>query len=263
MKTLKLIGMAFMAVFLSVNLIACSSSDDEPSENGGSNTNKTKKLVEIKEIHENYVEIYTFKYNKDDKLSEILEYDEGELTCRTTIDWGHNSIIASEIFDDDDIRITTYTLSNGLIISSKDERGTIDTYTYNSSNLLTKLHEKWTDGEEDIDTWEWKNDKLVKYVDDIYDIYTYTYSGKTCKGWAPVTSSDDRMWHEFENDVLFYAHPNLVGINGTHLPDKIETNSVDDGTVQIEYTFDEEGYVIMRRGVEEDGYTTIYQYKWE
>ena len=79
--------------------------------------------------------------------------------------------------------------------------------------------------------------ELVKYVDDIYDIYTYTYSGKTCKGWAPVTSSDDRMWHEFENDVLFYAHPNLVGINGTHLPDKIETNSVDDGTVQIEYTF--------------------------
>lgn len=262
MKTLRLIGMGLFAILMCVNFVACSSSDDdEPSENGGSNTNKTKKLVEIKEIHDDFVENYTFKYNKDDKLSEILEYDDGRLTCRTTIDWAVNSIIASEIYDDNDIRVTTYTLSNGLIKSSQDERGTIDTYTYNSSNLLIKLHEKWAGGEENSETWVWENNKLVKYGEG--NIYTYTYSGKTCKGWAPVTSSDDRMWHEFENDVLFYAHPNLVGINGTQLPDKIETNSVDDGTIQIEYTIDEDGYVKTRKSVEDGKYSIIYQYKWE
>ena len=80
--------MALMAVFLSVNLVACSSSnDDEPNENGGNNTNVVKKLIEITENEDGEITILKLIYDKDGKLFSTNGY------CNESYIWDDNYIV--------------------------------------------------------------------------------------------------------------------------------------------------------------------------
>ena len=102
-------------------------------------------------------------------------------------------------------------------------------------------------------------------------VYEYTYSGKTCKGWFP--NIEDEAWEPIDDDCIFYAHPELVGMRTTQLPDQIyNKDDAYEMTIKYTYKMDKDGYVenctvinieksLSDNKTETD--TTIYTLKWE
>ncbi len=279
MKMLKMYGMALFAVLMCVNFASCGGGDDnEPSYNAGNSTNngnsenngegtvaKTKKLVKM---NDDASYSHTFSYDNEGKLSSIKykEYDYERVTIYT---WDKNSI---KYADENSEGI--YTLKNGLITNLLEKEDGEDykswECSYNSSNQIVKIDEIYHDvnysGETYTTTFTWDGDKLIKFQEG-ESISTYKYSGKTCKGWAPVTLGD-RAWHYFENNEIIYAHPELIGFCGNQLPDEMERIEPDGTktTVYYTYTFDKDGYVTERTQLEKwDNESSIstFPYVWE
>ena len=238
MKTLRLIGMAFMSVFLCANFAACSSSDDdEPSENGGNNTNVVKKLIEITENEDSEITILKLTYDKNGKLFSTNGY------CNESYIWDDNYIVE----ENNDKK---FKVSNGLIVNYVNDN---DELKYDSSNRIMLLDEE---------NFTWDGNKITKIGSD-YNTIRYTYTGIKHKGWAPTFGSDSSLWGTFEQEIsaaLYYAHPELFGLKNCELPSKRTT---DDITTTISYTFYDDGYVKTRTEVDSDGYERHYTYKWE
>lgn len=234
--------MAFMAVFLSVNLTACSSGDDdEPNENEGGSTTQTKKLVEITENEDGDITILKLSYDKNGYLFSATGY------CNETYIWDDNYIV-EEISD------KTFKTSNGLIINYVDDN---DELKYDSSNRIILL---------DDDTFTWEGKRITKIISG--NIIEYTYTGIKHKGWAPTFGSDSSLWGTFEQEIsvaLYYAHPELFGFNTCELPSKRKViwSDGDVETTIISYTFYDDGYVKTRTEVNSDGDEKYYTYKWE
>ena len=244
--------MALFAVLMCTNFASCSSSDELDNNEEGGSTNE-KRLVEM--IDDDYS--YKFTYDNDGKLSSIKYKEHNEYV--TIYTWDGNTI--KEVDENEE---HTYTLENGLLTSLVENWDDWIirnyTYSYNSSKKIAKIIEK-NDSYTSTITFTWDGDKLIKFQDD-YEITTYKYSGKTCKGWVPILSSE--AWHYFENNEIIYAHPQLVGLCSNQLPDESETVS-SDGTKFISYytyTFDEDGYVIECTDLSKEN-TNTYSYKWE
>ena len=91
-------------------------------------------------------------------------------------------------------------------------------------------------------------------------VYEYTYNGKTCKGWFP--NIEDESWTPLDDDYIFFAHPELIGMRTNQLPEQIfnkytdkseyydeyykETckyEYTDEETTKFDYTLNKDGYL--------------------
>lgn len=265
MKTFRLIGLAVMAIMVSVNLSSCSK-DDDPTKNDDGIVIGEKKLVQVTELNlaseENSSMTFDFSYDSEGRLISITRtysYDDSDIRTANYI-WGNNTIF--EQTEDDN---TTFNLENNLVktIQESDDDDIIS-FLYNSSNQL--IAEYGTNNI--IGNWKrnyiWDNNKLLSYDD--YE--KYTYSGKTCKGYFPLIFPDDFS----EGYDLFIAHPELNGMRSQQLPDKETTNYSDGSTHVVDYlyTFDKEGYletctmnITNQYNSNVSTWKIIYTFKWE
>lgn len=264
MKTFKLIGMALLAVVMSINFTSCSDDDEEPIKNDDGIITNQKRLMEIKETNaEGSIEIYTFSYDSKGRLISVTDSWNGKEYYTTRFTWGNNTIIATD--DDDDAN--TYTLTDNLVRKQQGDGEYSKIFTYNSSNQLIKVDEM--DERHSSDdcsyTYTWDNGKMTKYIykennsENSY-VYEYTYNGKTCKGWFPYI--EDESWTPLDDDYIFFAHPELVGMRTNQLPEQIfnkytdkseyydeyykETckyEYTDEETTKFDYTLNKDGYL--------------------
>lgn len=223
MKTFRLIGMALLAVVMCVNFTSCSDDDDPIKNDDGIITNQ-KKLMEIKETSDDgYISIYTFSYDNQSRLTSIVDNEDGHSDNNIiNFTWGNNTIIATKRGD----ARRTYTLSDNLVRKQQNNEGASKAFTYNSSNQLIKVDE--TDerhsGDDCSYTYTWDNGKMTKHIykennSEKSYVYEYTYNGKTCKGWFP--NMEDEGWDALDDDYIFFAHPELVGMRTNQLPEQI------------------------------------------
>ena len=263
MRIFKLIGMALLAVVMSVNFTSCSD-DDEPVKNDDGVITNQKQLVKLKMTDEDGESVITeYSYDSKGKLLSANRI-ESNYSREYNITWGANKVIEST--DEDAI---TYTLENGLITHTSDsDGGDLDNtdFTYNANNQLIKLQYD----EEDYLSYTWQGEKLTKmawsFSDE--DIHELSYSGKTCKGYLPIM-----VWSVDDLRPLLEAHPELAGMRCNQLPDKIYSkDEIDETTEQYTYTFDKDGYVESCTEVstykrldnnETRTETTIYTFTWE
>ena len=264
MKTFRLIGMALLAVVMCVNFASCSDDDDPIKNDDGIITNQ-KKLMEIKETSDDgYISIYTFSYDNQSRLTSIVDNEDGHSDNNIiNFTWGNNTIIATKRGD----ARRTYTLSDNLVRKQQNNEGASKAFTYNSSNQLIKVDE--TDerhsGDDCSYTYTWDNGKMTKHIykennSEKSYVYEYTYNGKTCKGWFP--NMEDEGWDALDDDYIFFAHPELVGMRTNQLPEQIFSKDTEiyeyydeyfketckseytyEDTVKFEYKLDKDGYV--------------------
>ena len=274
MKTFRLIGMALLAVVMCVNFASCSGDDDEePIKNDDGVITNQKQLMQIKMVDSETI-TWDFTYDSKGRLISINHAE--KYNGRTERDitnyiWGNNTIIA-----EDDNSTRTYTLDNNLVKSINDTDDysgwSNATFTYNSSNQLIAVQNTYTDGTS-VDAYTWNNGRITKltytengsyYSEE--DVYEYTYSGKTCKGYFPLYSPSD-------NDDIFYVHPELIGLRCSQLPDQVYSkDDYYEETSKYSYTFDKDGYVESCTVVNTeknlsdnttDTDTTIFTFTWE
>lgn len=257
MRTFRLIGMALIAVLISVNFAACSSDDDEIKDDDGVITNQ-KKLVEMKEAYKDGTNTMTFSYDSKGKLISIVEKDyDSSQSDIVNITWGENTVKESE-----DGNSITYSINDGLVRTGLESDGINYSFAYNSSKQLT-TYQYSDDRYSNTRTLTWENGKVTKiaYNKDISEI---AYSNQTCKGYFPI------MALMVEDDFkLMIAHPELLGMRSTLLPSQ---TTYKEGNLEEkeEYTYklDKDGYVesctiISKRNGSTDTYTTNYTFKWE
>ena len=88
MKTFRLIGMALLAVVMSMNFTSCS--DDEPSKNDDGVITNQKQLVELRMTYEDEVSITEYSYDSNGKLvsaTNTERYDGSTHTSTYTVTW--------------------------------------------------------------------------------------------------------------------------------------------------------------------------------
>ena len=242
MKTFRLIGMALLAVVMSINFTSCSDDDEEPIKNDDGVITNQKRLMEIKKTNaEGSLEIYTFSYDSKGRLTSVTDSWNGkEYTTRFT--WGNNTIMG-----DGDSGESTYFLNNNNLVSSFNTiiqriNNSNPENTYNSSNQLIN-----TSISRCTATYTWNNDRITKcFVEDKFSYnqyWEYTYSGKTCKGYFPLYT-----YNLFGDDYIFFAHPELIGMRTNQLPEQILIKGTDKGeydddyyqeTCKSEYTYED------------------------
>ena len=236
-----------------VNFTSCS---EESFGNGGGNGNGdgdivagSKKLTKIVSEDGNY----TFEYDNEGNLTtatltETLNngFEDVTESCVYEFVWGDNAIRVKKVDYDN----YTLTLSNGLVQSGDDK-----TYSYNNSNRFVKGIGKFS-----TTNVIWNGDKMVsieeeeQYGDNWKVSLTY---GETCKkGYMPMIP----FFIDFGCDILFMAHPEIVGMRTNQLPTTYKT---EDGTISIAYTLDTEGYVSTMVATKLDGDNVIYTFHWQ
>ena len=232
MKTIKLLGWAFIALFMCANLIACSSSDDEAII-----TNQ-KKLVEL-ELAQSIGYMYDLNlklsYNTKGLLESVIDEEEGYFNASFT--WFDDNI--ESIHQDYYKTKDKYYLTNGLItkqiMTSTEGRKTY-IYKYNDSKQFIEM-ECTNNNYNQFLTYE--NNKLVEYNDRFHSS-KFTYGQQTCKGYFPweivikVFCNDDI-------EIINVAHPELFNMRTNQLPTAIETKYGD--KYELDYDFDEDGYI--------------------
>lgn len=254
MKTVKLLGMAAIAVLMGVGFASCSK--ENPSGNGNETPEKTedffyneKKLVkETWESGSGSTGYYIYEYDDKGRLTRFMS-DSGWGSKGIEYIWGDDAI--QEIGNGNDI----YTVKDGLI-----QDGDI---TYNKSNRPVEI-QNWDDNKT---TLIWDSDKLMSIVDGVY-LTTLTYGEPCKKGYFPYNPLYLEM-------PLAWAHPELFGIRTKQLPATI-TEKYDgfnyEGTLTggyvatstYTYEFDKDGYIVKTieqyNKVSQDGTKTSYTY---
>lgn len=205
-----------------------------------------------------------YSYDNQSRLTSIVDNEDGHSDNNIiNFTWGNNTIIATKRGD----ARRTYTLSDNLVRKQQNNEGASKAFTYNSSNQLIKVDE--TDerhsGDDCSYTYTWDNGKMTKHIykennSEKSYVYEYTYNGKTCKGWFP--NMEDEGWDALDDDYIFFAHPELVGMRTNQLPEQIFSKDTEiyeyydeyfketckseytyEDTVKFEYKLDKDGYV--------------------
>lgn len=216
-----MIGMAMMAVLMGVGFASCSK-DDNPN---GSEKNLVKM---ISSTGGTVGETWTFTYD-----------DQGRVT-NADLD-SEYGIDAQFVWSDDAIMVNnnwqnyTLSLNNGLVTSGTNG----DTFTYNSSNRITK----WNN-----ETIMWDGDKIVSIGN-----ATFSYGTSCKKGYFP-------LFAYFIDDVdrsmlLFTANPEVAGMKTNQLPTTVYG-------MPVSYEFDKAGY-ISKIEFKAEGRSLVYTLTWE
>lgn len=214
MKQFRLLGMALLALVMSVGFVACSSSDDDDNNGGGNSTKKLTKVISYGEGKE-YAEIFSYDTN-----GKLKSYNDGDDTY--TFNWADDKV---SITCSDGTSGTCYLLNN--LVRNSTFYNT--KYSYNDNNKLTNIKNQYS-----TYSYKWEGDKITECENKIY-----SYSGKTCKGFNPVIWESDIF---YGND-WFFACPELLGAKSNQLPDGFKYKDENDKEAKITYTFDSEGYV--------------------
>lgn len=256
--------MAVLAIVMCASFASCKN-DDENNTSGNN-----KKLVRIDLNNEPNWE---FTYDSQGLL--ILSY--GGSCGQITYGWGNNTISTSHLSQ-------PMYLENNLISSMIGVNNDNYILTYNSSGELIKEivnNTYYNTSSTKILDFTWQNSKLTKvhqkYINDAgeygitetEEISEYIYSGKTCKGYFPY------LPYSFfgDNFDIFWAHPELIGLCNSQLPDEKYSKDEDfESTSKYTYTFDKDGYVesctvvtTSKRLFDDTNYTTIqvFAFTWE
>lgn len=271
MKTLRLFGMAIVAVMLAMPATSCD--DDDDDDNTQTETTEDgivtgqKKLVKIVEYYEN-------SYGEAGLDTTILRYDSKGRLIRgegddykpegagfvydhaylQTYTWTENSI-AYHYNEDGYTGDYTFVLSDNLVMEKAGGSYTV-TYQYDSDKRIALESEK--DGSyTDEYYYSWDDDKLVR----IYRLGAYDnelhYGGKTCKGYNP--------WLADWVSSLAVAHPELFGCRTNQLPD-YQIRRYEDGEEkrqEFSYTFYKDGYLESVTQTDDDGDYYKETYFWE
>ena len=262
MKTFRLIGAALLAVLMCANFASCSKDDDAATTDGGGNdeggnqevTVSEKKLVKMVSNEETY----TFSYDDEGRLSSATDTDDDGDKYSYKFVWGDDAVVVkyeyatASGYTNGKTYTETYTLKDGLVQDwMSDNHSGI--YSYNSSNRLIKAEFTHHLGYAVYAVWD--KDKLVSVnTNDTYEaILTY---GETCKkGYFPLISDVIGL-----GDVLFMAHPEIVGIRTNQLPN---TYSPYDEEISMTYEYDKEGYISKIKMKNEDGDSDTYTLTWK
>lgn len=274
MKTFRLISAALLAVLMCANFASCSKDDDAANTDGGGNDEggnqevivSEKKLVKMVSNEETY----TFSYDDEGRLNSATDtysYDDGSYSEKSKYSykfiWGDDAVVVKYEYElesdyiyggtDTGTGTYTYSLKDGLVQSYVDDDNDKGTYSYNSSNRLIKAEytrKDWT-----IDA-VWDKDKLVSVnTNDTY-VAILTY-GETCKkGYFPLISNIIEL-----EEVLFMAHPEIVGIRTNQLPNTYSYE--DDEEISLTYEYDKEGYISKIKMKNEDGESETYTLTWK
>ena len=245
MKTFRKIGMALMAVLMSVNFAACSNEDDNPTEEGSS-TNQPiveKKLVRItrNDYAGNPLTI-DFKYDENGNVIKVEYCDKwyASQSGQWNIDeetieyiWGSNNSLTWS-FESVLNEAKKLTEIEGLYCAY-DNDGHIKEYGDIEDGTIHRIY-------------TWNNNQLEKITAND-NVTTFSYEGQTCKGFFPLlidyaeigfsSYSWERVLH---GDYIFMAQPELIGIKTTSLPSE---NDCSNYTMLFDnYDFDSDGYLI-------------------
>ena len=251
MKTLRILGMAAIAILMGVGFVSCSKESSD-----GDNPAGEKKLTKMVTVSKWGSEVgYIFTYDSNGKLSradykgDYWSSSDGVVTTTYTCQysWNGNNITGTYGYGN-----AVFTQDNGLI---KTIRMTSPSYTHNytytySSNRLTKI--EVDNG--DITETTWNGDKLMKNSMLIYDnslieddTYTLTsYAGTCTKGYCPLIP--EMIESASPACLLYIAHPDLIEARTQQLPTS-RTHyyymGSKYGTVstEITYEFDKDGYI--------------------
>lgn len=284
MKTFRMIGMALLAILLSVNLVSCDKDEDGTTGGGsgaatgsGVSLGNGKKLVRMMEysVRDEVQELKSMTELKYDAQGRVIEAkkkkkdDEGSWKPdNAKISWESNKVTLSfESYEDE---YFTYMLSGGKISKgsysywSEDDsewytRG--GNFIYDKDGHIKETFEEGGNGEKvALTSFIWNNDRL-SLIDDGYYSYNFRYDGQTCNGFNPMLY----LLYGGNDYYIFIAHPELVGLETTHLPSKC-FNSLGSMTTLLEYELDSDGYVIgctTCRGNEYYSETRYYEFAWE
>lgn len=269
MRTFRLLGMALIAILVSVNFASCSSDDDEIIKDDDGVITSEKKLVEIQETYKEYIKIMTFSYDSKSKLISIVEKDyDSSKSDIINITWGENTVTESENGES-----ITYSLTDGLVRTGLETDGYKYSFAYNSSKQLT-TYQYGDKHDSSTRTFAWENGRVTKIVYD-GEISEITYDSKTCKGYFPL------MVIMVEDDFkVMLAHPELIGMRTTQLPSQSYSKDVQKGeyyddyiketnkyeniyesTTKFTYKLNSDGYVESVTMVETDVQTSKYSFQ--
>ena len=250
MKTFRFIGMALFAVLMCVNLASCSSSDDDPTEEGGVVVSGKKIAKIVRVINDEYVQIFSYSYDKKGRLAQKIitnGVDDPTPTIKEFI-WGDDvvKVISGTSTD-------TYIIENGRVRYCDD-----GFYSYNKSNRFIYFEEK--SEYPDIISAIWEDDKMVLFSDQDRDNVKLTYEKSCAKGYFPIIL----VMPDFDLDLMI-THPDLFGMRTVQLPAKrIETNRNNIETYSYTYEFDKEGYISkMTIKGNEDNSLWTYDLTWK
>lgn len=266
MKTFRLISAALLAVLMCANFASCSKDDDAANTDVGGNdeggnqevTVSEKKLVKMVSNEETY----TFSYDDEGRLSSATDTDDDGDKYSYKFVWGDDAVVVkyeyatASGYTNGKTYTETYTLKDGLVQDWMSDNYS-GTYSYNNSNRLIKA--EFTSKDWTINA-VWDKDKLVSVkTSDTYGPYTssiLTYGETSCKkGYFPLISNIIEL-----EEVLFMAHPEIVGIRTNQLPN---TYSPYDEEISMTYEYDKEGYISKIKMKNEDGDSDTYTLTWK
>ena len=268
MKTLRLIGMALMAVLVCINFAACVETTSADGDGGGDGGGGSKRLKEIHTVGETD-NTTSFKYNEDGELIQIVEEEmesNGNKTVHTyKFHWAGNSID----IDREDYYMYYYngekkehygnyscmlTLEGGLVQSCAEENDVVRYFNYNDNGRIASINGRY---EARID---WNGDKMIRVSAN--EAETEISYGKTCsKGFFPLMGS--QILGPYEE--LFNACPELIGARSNKLPTKAQIYDNYDGrtlTTNVSYKY-KDGYVSHISTKSSSGYTQEIDITWE
>lgn len=233
MKTLRFIGMALVAVILSVSFIACSDDEDD------SNTSPTagKRLVSFTEDED----IAYFNYGSNGWLNQVTFTDDDPLNVSyenqtAILTWGgENPELEGEYVYDNVLRSVKY-------------RNDSKSCTYDSEGQLIKL------GNNEL---VWKDGNIVSLKDEYGSTAYFTYY--TDKENKHSSFVSDPVFY-VEDSYFFAAHPQLLGKMCKNL-----VNTYTEGSYSYTYTYeiDKDGYITKVTETDSNGYVTIYTMTWK
>ena len=258
MKTLRMIGMAFVAVFL---CMACSSDDEETKPNGPGGNKSEKKLVKLTEKGADIENSrYTFYYDSQKQVNRIMwemSFYDGPYEFQTMqyVFWDRDSIKIVESGEYKDNDESVFYLEDGLVVSEPYEDKI--SYIYESDKKITYI------GNQEANvTFLWNKNKLLDMVDSWHEEHnSLEYNDQTCKGYFPLYNTF-WMWclpewyREANSKEIFYAHPELISLRNNNLPWRTNINN---DILLWMYELDKDGYLKSCRlsnGIE-------YFFEWE
>lgn len=258
------IGKSLLIMMICLNFFSCSRDEyEEPAKDEDIIVPKEKKLKQIKYRNATGAFIYDFNYDEKNRVTVIIrtnENAEGQILQKhvTNYTWKANSIVNENngsVYILDNNRVTTiYSFDNYIYECS-----------YDKGNHLIRLQDvedpSWAE------LWEWSGEKMLEYADNNGDSEKFIYNGKGCNGYLPIFLTVFRLYE----DDIFYAHPELIGIRSSQLPDKSEYVAGDEpyfsNTTMYNYTFDENGYVtnctITNRDNSGKNNMLVYTFTWQ
>lgn len=255
MKTLKFIGMALLAIVLSVNFSACSNDDENKSndDNNGSGTG-FKKPSELTWDDGSCTKLF---YDKQQRLCKVEEYTEsGYLEETGIIEYNENTIVVTSTYshnDRKDIDICSLN-SEGLIVKAVFADGVTEEYAYDKDKQLIGIQNYMHSTEI---TWENGNLIAANIKNDDWIGYNTIWK---CK-YTTIPSSkgffifyDDYLidiFHDIDY-INLLANCGYLGKVPQNLLASITVITDEEDTWGISYQFGKDGYVTEISGTEDN-----------